>query len=419
VGMVGSNRIAVSLLTGGSDRPYVFGLATSLQSAGTELDLIGSDELDNPAFHGQPGVRFLSLRGSQRPDVGTIQKIARISLYYIRLIRYVAVAEPKVFHILWNNRFETFDRTLLMLYYKLLGKKIVLTAHNVNTRKRDSKDSRLNRLTLATQYRLADHIFVHTPKMKEELVADFRIRAQRVDVIPFGINNSVPNTALTPEEAKRRLGVEGSKSILFFGRITPYKGLDCLAQAFRLLLKQRPDYRLIIAGRPDRADEYWRSVRQSMLDEVANGRVLIRDEFIPDDETEVYFKAADVFALPYRDIYQSGVLFLGQSFGLPVVASDVGSFKEDIVEGWNGFVFQPGNPDSLATAIGRYFESQLYAELDTRRSQIRDRAEERHSWTVVARSTTDVYATLLRIPRSERFADQNPSEASADAQAHS
>ena len=43
-------------------------------------------------------------------------------LYYARLIRYAATAKPKIFHILWNNKFESFDRTLLMLYYRLLGK---------------------------------------------------------------------------------------------------------------------------------------------------------------------------------------------------------------------------------------------------------------------------------------------------------
>ena len=71
-------------------------------------------------------------------------------------------AQPKIFHILWNNKFEFFDRTLLMLYYKLLGKKIVFTAHNVNIRKRDGNDSWLNRFSLKIQYQLVDHIFVHT-----------------------------------------------------------------------------------------------------------------------------------------------------------------------------------------------------------------------------------------------------------------
>ena len=101
-------------------------------------------------------------------------KMRRVLRYYLRLIRYAATAKPKLFHILWNNKFQFFDRTLLMLYYKLLGKKIVFTAHNVNAGKRDSNDSWLNRLSLKVQYNLSDHIFVHTNGMKNELVSGFR-----------------------------------------------------------------------------------------------------------------------------------------------------------------------------------------------------------------------------------------------------
>ena len=76
---------------------------------------------------------------------------------------------------------------------------------------------------------------------------------------------------------------------------------------------------------------------------------MLRAEYIPDDETELYFKAADVLVLPYRHIYQSGVLFLGYSFGLPVLAADVGALKEEIVEGKTGFVFKPEDSVDLAS----------------------------------------------------------------------
>ena len=157
-----ASDISVTLLTGGGDRPYAFGLATALISKRVALDLIGSDYLDFPEYHGRPGVRFLNLRGDQNTDVSLPKKVSRVLRYYAKLIGYAATAKPKIFHILWNNKIETFDRTLLMLYYKLLGKKIVLTVHNVNAGVRDSKDTLLNRLTLRIQYRLADHIFVHT-----------------------------------------------------------------------------------------------------------------------------------------------------------------------------------------------------------------------------------------------------------------
>jgi D-inositol-3-phosphate glycosyltransferase len=388
--------IAVSLLTGGSDRPYVFGLTTQLMSKKAALDLIGSSELDFPEFRNQPKLKFLKLRGDQRSDVSILKKVGRVSSYYARLFCYTATAKPKIFHILWNNRFELFDRTALMFYYRLLGKRIVLTAHNVNADKRDGKDSWLNRLTLRIQYRLSHQIFAHTDKMKQELIEQFGVRGNRITVIPFGINNAVPNTRLTSGEAKRRLGIrEDERTILTFGRITPYKGLEYLIVAFRKLLTRDGNYRLMIAGKVDRCEKYWTTLRESIVEEVNAGRITLRDEFIPDEETEVYFKAADALVLSYRDIYQSGVLFLGHSFGLPVLASDVGSFRDEIVEGKTGFVFRPEDPEDMAAVIERYFASDLYLNLKALRPEIRDYAAARHSWDVVGERTMSVYASLL------------------------
>lgn len=410
-------EIKVVLLTGGSDRPYVYGLTTALGALGAKMDLIASDELDEPDLRRKPGVDFLNLRGDQRPDAAFADKIFRVLEYYFKLIRYAATCEAKLFHILWNSRFEVFDRTLLTLYFKLLGKRILLTVHNVNKRKRDARDTYINRLTLRIQYRLADHIFVHTEKMKSELVGDFGVPAARVTVIPFGINDSVPNTNLSTLEAKERLGIcRTKKTILFFGRIKRYKGLEYLVSAFRQLQSQRDDYRLIIAGRMEEDFEsYWRPIWETISEDVKTGRVVLRTEFVPDTDTEIYFKAADVLALPYKDIFQSGVLFLAYSFGLPVLAADVGSLKDEITEGKTGFVFRPGDPADLATAIERYFTSDLFANLATWRQQIRDFATERHSWDVVGQITTKVYSDLLRLSSAKERATPESSKASLEA----
>jgi len=166
---------------------------------------------------------------------------------------------------------------------------------------------------------------------------------------------------------------------------------------------------LIIAGRVDRCEEYWRAIREGIREEVQKGQILLRDEFIPDEETEVYFKAADALVLPYRNIYQSGVLFLGHSFGLPVLAADVGSLKDEIVEGKTGFAFRPEDPVDLARSIERYFASEIYADLNSRRQEIRDYATERHSWDVVGQITMNIYADLLRIPSPEKSLNRDVS----------
>ena len=391
------SEMDVALLTGGGDAHYAWGMASALASKGVCVDVIGSDELDCPEMHDNAKLTFLNLRGSQLASASPAKKVLRVLTYYVRLIRYAATSRPRVFHILWNNKFELFDRTILMAYYKLLRKKIAFTAHNVNAGIRDENDSLLNRATLRVQYKLADHIFVHTDRMKDELLMSFGVPGRAVTVIPYGINESVPNTRLTPVDAKERLGIKrDERTILFFGNIAPYKGLEFLLDAFQRIVAGNGKYRLIVAGRTKGGpDAYWEGIQRMMNAEDIRGRIIQRIEHIPDEDTELYFKAADVLALPYKQIFQSGVLFLAYNFGLPVIAADVGSLRNDVVEGRTGFLCRPCDPDALAVAIGTYFESALFKGLSERRQEIRDYVRSRNSWDVVGGITRNVYAELL------------------------
>ena len=386
----------ISLLTAGRDRPYALGLAAALTAAGVPFDFVGSNEVDSPELHTSPQIRFLNLRGDQSKEAGLVWKVVRVLAYYFRLLRYAITAKPQVFHILWNNKFELFDRTLLMLFYKLLGKKIVFTAHNVNTRARDADDSWLNRATLRFQYRQCDHIFLHTEKMRAELVSGYGFPASKTSVIPFGINSTVPNTALTTTAARQRLGLgHGEKVLLFFGNIAPYKGVEFLVDAFIEVGRREKNYRLLIAGRPKGSEAYWAGVLAKINTSQVRDQMTVRIEFVPDAETEIYFKAADVLVLPYTHIFQSGVLFLGYNFGLPVLAANVGSLKDEIVESQTGCVFPPADAPALACAIEAYFASDLFKNLDARRGAIQTYANERYSWAKVAAITTRVYAEVV------------------------
>lgn len=386
----------IALLTGGRDKHYSAGLALALLEEKVAFDFLGSDDVDFPEVHRSPFVRYFNLR-DQRPDATLPDKIARIILYYWRLMLYAATSRAHIFHILWNNKFEFFDRTLLMLYYKLVGKQIVLTAHNVNAGARDGNDSVLNRLSLKFQYRVSDHIFVHTQKMKTELVSDFNASSEKITLVPYGINNIVPDTGLTSTAARQQLNIgRKDRVVLFFGSIAPYKGLNYLLSAFIQLAKNDASYRMIVAGKPKWDGEHWTQLQPSITGSGLRDRITENIAFIPDEQAEVYFKAADVLILPYTHIFQSGILFLGYSFGLPVIASDVGSLREEIVEGRTGFVCKPRDSSDLAATIQRYFESDLYRELASRRAEIRAHALESHSWSKVAEITCRVYSKLLR-----------------------
>jgi glycosyltransferase involved in cell wall biosynthesis len=391
-----AGSIRVCLLTGGDDPPYAIGMASALAGQGINVDFIGGDKLDRPELHRIPLVRFLNLRGNQNEDAPLRGKVVRILAYYLRLTKYVVRSKPRIFHILWNNKFEHFDRTLLMLYYRLFGKRIILTAHNVNIRKRDGRDNWLNRLSLGVQYRLCHQILVHTAAMKDELVTDFGIPSSRVSVIPFGINNICPDTKLGRREARARIGVgPGEKVLLFFGQIAPYKGLEYLISAFSEIAKRDADYRLLIAGKVKKGHTaYWTEIEKSIAASGIRRQIIARIEHIPDEEVEWHFKSADVAVLPYVAIFQSGVPFLSYAFGLPVIVTDVGSLRDDVIDGETGFVCRARDATDLARAIAQYFASDLYQNLETHRARIRILAGERHSWTKVGEILDRIYRQL-------------------------
>jgi glycosyltransferase involved in cell wall biosynthesis len=384
----------VALLTGGDDKSYALGLTRALTAAGVLVDFVGSDALEAVELRENPRVRFLNLRGSQRTDVSLFEKALRIGSYYLKLLVYTArLPRRTLLHILWNNKFEWLDRTLLMYWYRAFGHRVVLTAHNVNAARRDGRDSWMNRLTLREQYRLCSHVFVHTSKMRDELIAEFGVAPPKISVIPFGLNDTAPRTGLTRAAARARLHLDSTaRVILFFGQIAPYKGLEYLVRALPQLAGRVPQCVVLIAGKTKAGHEsYWREVSDQIARLPASVSIVTRIEHIPDEDIELFFEAADVLALPYVNIFQSGVPFLAYSFGLPVVASDVGSLAEDIVDGRTGYVCRPSDPEHLADCVARFFEGDLYLDAARARADIVQFARTRYSWTEVARVTRAAY----------------------------
>jgi glycosyltransferase involved in cell wall biosynthesis len=171
--------------------------------------------------------------------------------------------------------------------------------------------------------------------------------------------------------------------------------VEYLVRAFAELAKKHPDYRLVIAGNPREPVQYWADLAREIDRLPVRDRIVQRIEYVPDEQTEIFFKAADILILPYTHIFQSGVLFLGYSFGLPVIVADVGSMKDEVIEGKTGFVFKPQDCADLARTIERYFSAELYHRLETNRQAIRDYANERYSWSKVGQITEQVYTRLL------------------------
>jgi glycosyltransferase involved in cell wall biosynthesis len=393
------NDMKVALLTAGKDQHYALGLLGALQAKPVHIECIGSDVMATSEVVRTGHVDFYNFVGNQDSDTCISQKVLRVLQYYTRLIIYAAHTDVKLFHILWFRKLPYMERTFLNVYFKILGKKLIFTAHNVDDKARNGKTNIFNRISLRFLYNIVDHILVHTSKMKCELIEEFSIVKEKITVVPHGINDVIPGARITRVEAKQRLGFgPNEKILLFFGNIAPYKGLEDLIRALAELIAEDERFRLVIAGpvKDKDCEAYWQELEKMIKELRLSNYVRKEVRFIRDKDVGTFFKASDVSVLPYKRIYQSGVLLLSYSQGLPVIAADVGSLREDIVEGQTGLIFRAGDPAHLAVQIRTYFASDLFRNLESNGQRIREYGDDRFSWEKNVDSTFAVYKSLLR-----------------------
>ena len=163
--------------------------------------------------------------------------------------------------------------------------------------------------------------------------------------------------------------------ILMFGRMEPYKGLDLLLPAARILKARGVEFHLRLAGSGPALEP----LRQEFLD---LGCCTIRSEYLPREAAMEEFHRASVVAVPYTDATQSGVVAIAFAFGRPVVATTVGGLPDFVYDGANGLLVAPNNPAALADALQRALTEQaLSASLS---AGARRTAEAEMNWENVA-----------------------------------
>ena len=160
-------------------------------------------------------------------------------------------------------------------------------------------------------------------------------------------------TRIAKADAQARLGLDpGLRTLLFFGLIRDYKGLDLLIDAMPLLDDR---YQLVIAG------ESYGSFEKYDSHIAATGcgrRIHVFNRYISDEDVPVYFSAADACVLPYRSATQSGVTAIALHFEVPVVATPVGGLAESIGKPGIGLMTRDISAQSVAEAVGRLFDEQ-------------------------------------------------------------
>jgi len=180
----------------------------------------------------------------------------------------------------------------------------------------------------------------------------------------------------TKEAARQELALNlEDRLLLFFGFVRPYKGLHHLLAAMPAILEQI-EITLLVVG------EFWRgrAETESRIAQLGlGGQVKLIDQYVPNEEIELFFSAADLVVLPYESATGSGILQIAMGLERPAVVTNVGGLAEIVVHGETGLVVPPGDSTALAEAIVHYFKEGLEPKFV---ENIR-RAQAHFSWDIM------------------------------------
>lgn len=228
---------------------------------------------------------------------------------------------------------------------KRLNTRKMILAHNVSAHEKWAFADWLTSFVFGS----ADRIVVLSKATLHELDTIVPLRIARKAVLGFH-----PIYAYTSSSVQAAASNEPDKTLLFFGLIKPYKGLDILLDAMPMVIKAIPEIKLVIAG-----EIYGDpSVYEEQIKALGIGQsVDCQFHYISETEIAGLFSKASICVLPYRSASQSGVIATSYSFGVPVLATKVGGLSEYIEEGKTGYLVEPNSPAELAKAILKHFEA--------------------------------------------------------------
>jgi glycosyltransferase involved in cell wall biosynthesis len=300
-------------------------LAAGLGRAGAETTLLTRDH--DLEFGGSPG----AARDFIADAVGTGVEVRRIPgrmrsasgwrrAFEIR--RDLKLEGPAIVHL----QESVGNDIRLPLVAGIRRGRFALTVHDPVRHPGDSDVGWVRRLNRAL-VRSAGVIFVHGEALRAELAEVASPRAPIV-VIPHGADPG--KASALPEEP----------SVLFFGRLSRYKGIDVLLDSMELVWRALPEATLTIAGAGDLG-------RHPGLED---RRVVVRNAHVPDAEVPRLIRAARCVVLPYRQASQSGVGSLVKPYGRPLVVTSVGGLPELVADG-SGLVVPPEDPEGLSEAL--------------------------------------------------------------------
>jgi glycosyltransferase involved in cell wall biosynthesis len=358
-------------------------LAGGLRRRGHEVVLVGRHggprsfpEVRRPTFY----ALLASNRSGALPEaverglkgVHHVVDMARLPVLLRRM-------RPDVIHFQWTP-LPLVDAAFLGAVRRIAP--LVLTVHDSDPYQ--GAGSRVMALGFERVVRQADAVITHTPRTAERLLR-LRLDPARLHRVPHGLLHryALPQT-------ERRRAADGRLSLLQFGKIKPYKGVDVLIEALGILeLALRRRVRVSVVGAPyiDPAPLRRRVRELGIADSVE-----LRLGFVPEAEMMRCFAEADAMLFPYRQIDASGVLMAALAQGLPVIASRIGDFAEWLRHGREALLVEPGDAPALAAAIATLACSpERLAAMSRAMRQTRAAVP---SWDEIAARTATLYEGL-------------------------
>jgi glycosyltransferase involved in cell wall biosynthesis len=357
-------------------RPYDHALCSALARAGAEVELITSAFAygDAPSADGY-AVREHFYRRARGPAGSKARSLTKLIEHIPDMfaLRRGAVA-CDVVHFQWLA-VQPIDR------YLLPRRPAVLTAHDLLPR----EPRPLQSLAHRRLYGAVDAVVTHSEFGRKLLIDRLDVEPARVRVIHHGAFDyltRVPTAALPPELA----AAADVPVVMFFGLLRPYKGIEVLLEAWRLLGTEHGRAELWIVGRPRMSIDRLIAAAPSSVKWVTR--------FVADAELAACFRRADVVALPYIRTERfdfSGVLATALAFGKATVLSDVGGFR-DVSEAGGALLVPPGDPETLAAELSALLsDGQLRERLA---AGARTAAAGPYSWERAAQQTLALYREL-------------------------
>ena len=235
-------------------------------------------------------------------------------------------------------------------------------------------------LKIRSSLKHSTQFIVHGNKLKKDMIEYYDISEDLIHVIPLGNLSIIKNW-------QTMVFNENPNTVLFFGRISKYKGLEYLIQAETLISKEIPDVKIIIAGKRDKFNKYEKMI-------INKDRFIIKNYIISNEEISELFQKASLIVLPYLEATQSGIIPLAYVFGKPVVVTNVGALSDVVENGKTGFIVPPKNPKALADAVIKLLRyDKLRKEMGKNAYNF---AMTELSWDRIAEMTIEVYKKAIR-----------------------